>query len=266
MIDPALSHGRHVKKIIGSVRFLVAFVIILVSTQVSAKEKMLFVYFNDYPPFGWEENQKMRGIYIDIVNEVFENRLGISVQHKGYPWKRAQLMVKLGSADGFCTVVTPERLTFSKPTQESIIDVNFKIFAYINSPKREQLETIDSIAGLKGFKLVDYMGSGWAEENLVKAGLDIYWLAQNEQIWKLLINGRADATVKNEWTTRYALKKAGYHDQILEFSHPMNAEPTSFHIFIGNNSLFLSYRKQVDEELADMKKHGVLQRIYDQYK
>lgn len=39
---------------------------------------------------------------------------------------------------------------------------------------------------------------GWARGNLVKAGLDVHWLTQNEQRWMLLVNGCADAIVTNE--------------------------------------------------------------------
>ena len=134
-------------------------------------------------------------------------------------------MVIDGEADGYCTVITSERLSFSDVTQQSIIDVNFKIFVSAKSPKLEQLESVTSISELKGFKLVDYAGSGWAEENLVKAGLNVHWLKRNKQIWQFLLAGRADATVNNEWTTRYSLKKEGYQDQFLELPHPMTPEP-----------------------------------------
>ena len=69
---------------------------------VYAGDTIRFVYYNDNAPFGWEENGEMQGIYIDIVNEVFKKRLGIPVEHRGYPWKRAQMMVKNGDADGYC--------------------------------------------------------------------------------------------------------------------------------------------------------------------
>lgn len=175
------------------------------AASLHAKEPMLFVYYHDYAPFGWNEDGKMRGIYIDIVNEAFTNRMGIPAEHKGFPWKRAQNMVKDGKADGYCTVVTPERLKFSCAVEEPIIEVNFKIFAPADAPRLAQLRKVKSIPELKGFKLTDYSGSGWAEKNL--SGLDIHWLRTNEQIWKFLINGRAEATVKNEWTTRHSLKK-----------------------------------------------------------
>jgi len=238
----------------------------MATMSASAKEKIRFVYFDDYPPFGWEENGTMRGIYIDIVNEVFKNRLKIPVEHKGFPWRRAQILVFDGAADGFCTVITPERLKFTDATQHSIIEADFKVFVPRNSSKLERLKQVSSILELRDFKLVDYAGSGWANENLVDAGLEVHWLERNEQIWKFLLLGRADATVKNEWTTRYSLKKQGYQEQFLELPHPMTPEPISFHIFIGKKSFFLPILKQADASLKQMKEDGTLQHIYEQYK
>ncbi len=248
-------------------RFFASFltvVILTVALPLHAGDAVQFVYYYDYAPFGWEEDGKMRGIYIDIVNEVFTNKLGIPVNHKGYPWKRAQAMVKAGKSDGYCTTVTPERLSFSYATKEPIIEVNFKIYTPADNPRLDQLRKVKSVPELKGFKLADYSGSGWAKKNLT--GLSIHWLPTNEQIWKVLINGRADAAVKNEWTTRYILKTLGYHDQIVELSHPMNKEPTAFHIFIGKKSPFTKYLGQLDDTIRQMRQDGTLKRIYDKYK
>lgn len=247
-------------------QFCILFVIIVATMPTSAKETIRFVYFDDYPPFGWEENGTMRGIYIDIVNEVFKKRLEIPVEHKGFPWRRAQVLVFNGAADGLCTVITPERLKFTAATQHAIIEADFKIFVPRNSSNLERLRQVSSISGLKDFKLVDYAGSGWANENLVDTGLDVHWLERNEQIWKFLLLGRADATVKNEWTSRYSLKKRGYRDQFIELPHPMSPKPISFHIFIGKKSPFLPILKQADESLRQMKEDGTLLRIYEQYK
>ncbi|MCG8619543.1 MAG: transporter substrate-binding domain-containing protein [Desulfobacterales bacterium] len=253
------------KRLIFS-QFCILLTIVITTLSASGKETISFVYFNDYPPFGWEENGTMRGIYIDIVDEVFTNRLNIPVTHRGLPWKRAQLMVFDGTADGFCTAITPKRLKFTEATQQSIIEVNFKIFVPVNGPGLERLRHVSDLSGLKAFKLVDYAGSGWAQKNLVDRGLNVHWLQRNEQIWKFLLLGRADATVNNEWTTRYALKKEGLQEQILELPHPMTSEPISFHIFIGKKSPFHPILEQVDASLGEMKADGTLQRIHQIYK
>lgn len=244
--------------------YFTVFATVFLSTPLKGENSMLFVYFEDYPPFSWQENGTMRGIYIDIVEEALHKRLGIPVEHRGYPWKRAQRMVKIGEADSYCTTVTPERLEFSLQTQESIIEVNFKIYTAIDNPKIEKLRKVQSLQDLKGFNLVDYSGSGWAMKNL--AGHSIHWLQTNDQIWNFLIKKRADATVKNEWTTRYFLQHFEHQEQIVELPQPVNKEPIFFHIFIGKKSPFVKHLGQLDATIRQMREDGTLQRIYDTYR
>lgn len=149
-------------------KIICCFLTILISASVlHAENKIHFVYYNDYAPFSWSEGGKIRGLYINVVDEIFINRLGISVVYEGYPWKRAQKMVRLGKADGYCTTITPERLTYSAATKEPVIEVNFRIYTTADNPRLDQLEKVKSIQELQGFNLVEYSGSGWAEKNLI---------------------------------------------------------------------------------------------------
>lgn len=244
--------------------YLSVLIIVIFAASIKAGESMQFVYFHDYPPFSWKEDGKMKGIYIDIVQEALSNRMGIAVEHSGYPWKRAQRMVKIGDADGYCTTVTPERLSFSLPTEESIIEVNFKIYTSTNNPNINKLKQIKSIQELQGYQLVDYSGSGWAKENLAEQS--IHWLQTNKQIWNFLIKKRADASIKNEWTTRYFLQTFKNKDLIIELPHPINKEPICFHIFIGKKSSFANLLGELDTTIRMMRRDGALQKIYDKYR
>ncbi len=242
------------------------FIISLTVSSLSAQEAIRFVYYADYAPFGWEENGEMVGIYIDIVEEVFSNRLGIPVEHRGYPWRRAQMMVRAGEADAFCTAITQERLSYSDASDESIIDVHFKMFALADSPKLDQLELISSVSELQEFILVDLSGSGWAQQNLENQGLDIEWLPTGEQLWKFLLSGRADVTVRNEWTARHTIRQLGYENQIIELSQQIVADYISFHIFISKKSSFRLFLDDVDETIRQLKSDGTLERILDKYR
>ncbi len=245
--------------------YIILLTILLLSTApLQAADKMYFVYYYDYAPFGWSENGRMQGIYIDIVNEAIANRLGIPVIHQGLPWSRAQKMIKDGNADGYCTVITPERLSFSDPTQLPIIEVNFKVFTTANHSRLDQLKNVDSLVELKGFKLVDYRGSGWAKDNLSEQ--DVIWLDNNEQIWNLLLLKRADASVKNEWTARHELNRQGLSEKIIEMPHAMNIQPVTFHIFIGKKSPYHRQLAALNRTIEQMQTDGTLQKILDKYR
>jgi len=51
---------------------------------------------NDYPPYAYEKDGRMQGIYTDLLQEVFNNMDGYQVELLGIPWKRGLLKVESG--------------------------------------------------------------------------------------------------------------------------------------------------------------------------
>jgi polar amino acid transport system substrate-binding protein len=89
----------------GCMKKLVYFImIVFLFTPAMAQPAFKLVYFNNFAQFSWETNEKMQGILIDVLTEAIQNRMGIAVSHKGYPWKRAQLLAKNNHADAFVGV------------------------------------------------------------------------------------------------------------------------------------------------------------------
>ena len=63
----------------------------------------------DYPPMEFHEDGKLTGLHVEMVNEVAAS-MGISIEWKQVPWRRALNMVKAGEADGITYIgKTPER-------------------------------------------------------------------------------------------------------------------------------------------------------------
>ena len=58
----------------------------------------LRIVLEDYPPYEYVEDGEPRGIDVDIMKRVF-SRLGIPYEFKFYPFSRAWLMLKRGTAD-----------------------------------------------------------------------------------------------------------------------------------------------------------------------
>ncbi len=76
------------------------------------KEKERVVYCSlEWIPFSYlDNNSQPKGLYIDIVREIFKKHLYISVIHKQLPWKRAQYYVADSQADLRITVESEELL------------------------------------------------------------------------------------------------------------------------------------------------------------
>lgn len=139
----------------------------------AAQEPMRFVYFDDFAPYSRETDGRMEGIFIEIVDTVITEGMGVPVSHAGYPWERAQRMVAAGKADAFITVPTPKRRAYCEIGKAAVTVFSLNPFTHKNNRKMDALKEIETIQDLSGFSIVNYIGNGWALKNL--AGMDIFW-------------------------------------------------------------------------------------------
>lgn len=252
------------KRLIGLVKLAAILAILLVALPLHAEMK--FNYYPTYAPFGWDDNGKMKGIYLDVLNHLLVDKMGIELKHKAYPWKRAQKMVKTGESDALCTVPTAGRLEYSDVVEEPVVVANFRIYASATGAKLAALKKVRSIPELKAFKMADIAGSKWAENNLKSAGLKIHWMKSTKQIFQFIIKDRADATVGNDWITRDLLKKLNFQDKIVELPTPMTSKPVSFNILISKKSPYHKLIPEINKNLKKMKADGTYDKILARWK
>lgn len=256
-----LKQGR--KNALKTVSVLVVVMGFLFSTAPADATTMKIVYFNNFPPVSWEDqdSRKMRGILIDVFNEALLTRMGIAVRHTGYPWKRAQQMVKDGEADGFATIPTPARRGYTTVSNEHVLTVKVTIFTKKGHPKIEEFKKIQKLSDLKQFSLLNYFGNGWAKKNL--AGFNMNMSKNMDSVLKKLAAGRGELAVLNSQVTKFLIKKLGLENEVVEI--PVVLDSKTFHLCVGNKSPHVSILKDFDNTIREMRKDGTLQAIYDKY-
>lgn len=242
-------------------KIILLLVFLLFAAPLHAQETMRLVYFENFPPFSWREDDQMQGILIDVVNEAVQARMGIPVSHEGYPWARAQRMVKSGEADAFVTIPTPERKEYTKASNEPVITTKVTLFTNINHERMEEFKNIKVIADLKSFRLVDYIGNGWAHENL--SGFNVDWSPHMNNVLHKLAHNRGDLFAQVSQVTRYTIKQLGLEDVIVEI--PTVLDSATFNLCIGHNSPFINIIPKFDEIMNDMRNDGKLHEIYATY-
>lgn len=204
----------------------------------------------------------MQGILIDVLTEALQKRMGIQLVHEGYPWARAQILVKQGQADAFVTVPTPERRTYTEVNQEPVVLATFNIFTSVKNPRLDALKTVETISQLKNFNLVHYLGSGWAKKNLAEMNVD--WANTLDQSLLFLAKGRADALIDVSQVIQYAIRNLKLNDQLVKLPNVIDSSP--FNLCIGKTSPYVNILSKVDQTLRKMKKDGALDKIYEKYR
>lgn len=232
----------------------------LFPTLATAADPMHFVYYDSYRPRSWDDNGKMRGILVDVIDEAIGKRLGIPVTHDGYPWKRAQLMVREGAADAFVTMPTQERRIYTNIGEEPVIEFALRIVTRKNHQKAKDMESITSIEQLRDYKVADYLGNGWAKRNLKE--VNVQWLPESDKIFPFLIDGRADIIVASKRTI-YEMKRLGYDSQLKVLPNKLSS--VSFHMCVGKGSPYKDRLNDFDHIIREMHEDGTIDRIEESY-
>ncbi|MCP4673083.1 MAG: transporter substrate-binding domain-containing protein [Desulfobacula sp.] len=204
----------------------------------------------------------MKGILIDIVTDVIQNQMGIQVSHEGYPWARAQLLVKNNEADAFVTVPTPERRKYTKISSEPIFSLAITSFTSKKNKDINDLKNVKTFSDLKKFTLINYIGNGWAKKNL--ADLNVYWVPSLDKTLELLAYNRYQVYVGSSKTVHYNLKRLGFQDKVLEI--PNVIDSVSLHLCIGKESAFVHIIPKFNETIIAERKKGNLQKIFNKYR
>jgi polar amino acid transport system substrate-binding protein len=146
---------------------------------------------------------RMLGILVESMDLV-AREAGIEISHHGYPWLRAQAMVRDGELDGFCTVRTAERESFAHFAETPVFSEQMVIFHRRDDPRPAALAGFDGLALLSQGS---YLGNGWAREALKDFKID--WTRDQSTCLKMLANGRFDVFVSGEIETPYRIRELG---------------------------------------------------------
>ncbi len=243
-------------------------VLFLVPNYNSADDIKPFYWVDDedYPPLIYSgTNGKPAGIFYEIMIEAF-NRLNIPLKVELYPWVRAQRILVYGKADGTITVLTDarkKRCIGSDP----ILLVCEHIFVNRDNPHIKEIMSIRSIKELRPFKIVETIGSGWTEENL--KGFNIIWVPDMDSAFNMLIKGRVDIYIANNFTGAYFLKKKikegnsfseGYKRII---TNPYPLKTIAFRLLIRKDSSLVNIIDDFNETIRQMKMDGTVQHIIE---
>ena len=222
----------------------------------------------DFPPFVYrDQDGEIKGIFKDLMVELF-HRADVPLQYNVYAWKRAQLLVRQGAADGMVTVLTQDRAKWCVAT-DPLLQVRERIFARRDNPRFHQIESIDSIDGLKGFRVISVVGSAWERELFEGKNLHIVKAPTNVSAFLMLANGRGDLYLASRftggWTIDHLKKKYPQFRANLDkiVACPKGLATVRFLLLINKDSRWVSLVPKLNEALHAMHTDKTAERIVD---
>jgi len=222
------------------------------------------VYFEDYAPFSYVEDGRLVGVLIEIMNEMLVTRLNLNVQHTGYPWARAQSLIRQGQADAFVTVPTDERRVYAIFTEEPVLRSPFRLFVSARDVNNSDMLAVREFADLKSFSLGGYIGSGWIKTVLEEThGLSVSYAPDLQSALRMLAAERTQILIENAAVVRHNIRMAGLGGHIAEL--PVELANPSWHLGISHHSTFMGKTELFNQTLQSMWSDGTIPCILSRY-
>ncbi|MFQ3230982.1 substrate-binding periplasmic protein [Reinekea sp.] len=205
-----------------------------------------------FPIFYQDSNGEYKGIWQELVEELFIDILDTELIITRQPWKRAQSDVRLGKADILITLGTEDRLTYSTPVTGKFFSITFNLMYSKNHPQSAQIRKIETLNDIKqlGLTLVSTHGNGWYEENVSSIGIPTEYVKTDEQQIRFLLANRADGLIDFPLTLMPILDKLKARDEFL-FSETTFLE-TKFQIFVSHKSEWINHLDAIEAGLETL--------------
>lgn len=225
------------------------------SWSASAQNQVIHLAVdNENPPYMYQEGLTVEGLYPLLLREIF-HRMGVPLEVRAYPWKRALHLGKSGKAGVGGAYKTEERLNifdYSAPIYTETL------FLYVNS---DNIVRFNSLEDLKGKKIGVLRGWSYGDE-FDKAKQDgmftAYPVNSDSTNFKKLLLGTVDGIIATKLSALLVIKKYGYQQQVKALEHPIAVNHT--HIFFSKHLKHQELLKDFNETLMIMKEEG----SYDQ--
>lgn len=230
---------------------------------------MTVVHAEGYYPYHWQEGGVVKGIQIDLINEIVGRLAGIPVTNEVFPWSRCQLQVASGEKDAFLTYPSEERREYTEVVSIPFFVSEYVIFTSNNNPFIEELKGVKTLQGFGDkdyIKIVHMRGSGWHKTKL-KHVKQTYPVNTAEQMLRMLSMGRVDVVLGQREFFYPHVKKSGIKSDFVEIPNVMDS--IQFNLCISKKSPFVSRIPELNKLLEELSASGELevirQKIFNKY-
>lgn len=241
--------------------YIVLFIILnlIITNSLFGREKIKIVTW-EWPPYV-SKNMANNGIIGEIVKEAF-NEEGVDVEFVYMPWKRGEIEVKKGNYFGTFPYVETEERKSEFEFSNSIFISKGKFFYLKNSSVNKEWHKFED---LKKYKIGGTLGY-WYSEIFKEKGLNVDYVASDEQNFMKLYSKRVDIVPTDELVGKYIIDKL-YSNEKEKFEI-MDGELNrgELKMMVSKNySGYKSILNRFNEGLDKIKINGKYKTIIEKY-
>ncbi len=218
-------------------------------------------YYDTFVPYSFLHESQVRGVFVDIVNEVLGRRGGLSLTHQAMPWARAQQEVKDNLADAFCTLESDARREYVDFSREPFLKMDNSVVFAKNHPQAERIKKIKTSDDLKQFLIGTYLGDSRIETLFKGMKVDAQ-AVDMKQVLQKIAAGRTDVTIIGNIRWKYYAREAGVRDKLDDI--PFDNVEYRFGVRKSHPAVG-KILNLFDKTIVAIKKDGTLERIINAY-
>lgn len=246
---------------------LTAALAVLLSTAVSFPSgtraaELRMSYNSDWPPYSSGVGETVKGILPDLMTEIVGKRMGMKVRHLGYPWKRVQRAVELGSLDAMVTVPTDARLNYARSSRETVYTVEMRPVVVRGSGAEQQIGDAPVPATLRRLRVCDIIGNGWGKRFAEQHGLAPIMATKASSCLRMVARGRTDVTVQATAVANKEIAVEALQDRLAVLPVPLGS--MEFTLLLSRRSaLGDEFMEKFDDTVRGMIADGSYQALIE---
>lgn len=219
------------------------------------EKRTLIVSITDYPPYEMLENNKVTGMAVDIVKEVFKI-INQPIELKLLPWSRTLLFLETGEIDASIEVLkTPDRIHYIDFSNEVLLMETVSFFVL----KDSQIEFNGDFNSLKDYTLGIRKDFSYGDifDKAIEEGIFTKLVSQiydNDRHFHLLNNRSIDIYIGDKYGTFYQYKLSGLTKEIKRLSPDIESTPT--YVAFSKKRNLIDVRDEFDSTLKELKLNG----------
>jgi len=243
------------------VRILVSmfFVVFLLGGFVWAQ--FLEVVTEQYPPYNYEEDGKVKGVGTEVVEETLKEA-GIDYDIKVLPWARALKKAETKKNILIYCISRTEKREKLYTWAGVIAPINFYIFALKSRNDIPEMTTIDQARPYRiGTVIEDALDQYFTDKKFS----NIDRVPKNEFNIKKLFLGRIDLWPMSEYTANFLVKKNGYDPKDLKKVYEIKGFSGGDQFMAISNTTDAKILQRIQDALKKIKDDGRYKEILSRY-
>jgi polar amino acid transport system substrate-binding protein len=234
---------------------LLAFVLCLPIANTARAADIKIAFNSEWAPYSKGVAGKVNGILPDLIREILDTHMGMSVENVGYPWARVQQLVENGAVDAFITVPTAKRLQYSLTSSEVAYKVEMRTAVKRGSQAERLLSDSPIPATLKTLRYCDIRANGWGRAYAEKHSITPTIASKVISCLRMLDNQRVDVVLQSTVVVDQEMAAQNLKEKLIIL--PAVFGEMDFTLLLSKKSaLGQDFIKRFDETVKRMKEDG----------